>query len=86
MDKNHINNDELLAKIIEGIEDEKGENIEILDLRAIENTPCKYFVICDGNSNTQVQAISGSIQKNVSTRVDTFLFLLVYFFFNLFTS
>lgn len=69
MDKKNNNNDELLSKIIEGIENVKGENIEVLDLRDIENTPCQYFVICDGNSNTQVQAISGSIQKTVSKQL-----------------
>lgn len=66
MNKSKINNDELLALIIEGIENVKGENITLLDLREIDNTPCDYFVICDGNSNTQVNAISGSIQRTVS--------------------
>ena len=60
------NNDDVLANIIKGIEDVKGENIDILDLRAIDNTVCDYFVICNGNSNTQVNAIVGSIQKLVS--------------------
>ncbi|WHT40147.1 MULTISPECIES: ribosome silencing factor [Myroides] len=61
-----INNDELIANIIKGIEAVKGENTTILDLREIDNTPCDYFIICDGNSNTQVNAIAGSVQKLVS--------------------
>jgi len=61
-----INNDELLANIIKGIEDVKGNDIDILDLRAIDNTVCDYFVICNGNSNTQVNAIANSVQKVVS--------------------
>ncbi|HLT64771.1 MAG TPA: ribosome silencing factor [Flavobacterium sp.] len=69
MNKNKINNDELLALIIEGIENVKGENISLLDLREIDNTPCDYFIICDGNSSTQVNAITGSIQKNVSKQL-----------------
>ncbi|MCC9041352.1 ribosome silencing factor [Myroides sp. M-43] len=64
-DKN-INNDELIANIVKGIEAVKGENITIIDLREIDNTPCDYFIIADGNSNTQVNAISGSVQKLVS--------------------
>ena len=64
--KDNINNDELLALIIEGIENVKGEDITILDLRGIDNTVCDYFVICNGNSNTQVNAISGSVQRTVS--------------------
>jgi ribosome-associated protein len=61
-----INTDDLIAEIVKGIDDVKGENIQLLDLREIENTECDYFIICSGNSNTQVKAISGSIQKNVS--------------------
>jgi ribosome silencing factor RsfS/YbeB/iojap len=66
MTKKNTNNDDLLALIIKGIEDVKGNDINILDLREIENTVCDYFVICNGNSNTQVNAIIGSIQKVVS--------------------
>ena len=66
MAKKQINNDDLLANIIKGIEDVKGNDINILDLREIENTVCDYFVICNGNSNTQVNAIVGSVQKVVS--------------------
>lgn len=61
-----INNDDLLACIIKGIEEVKGENITILDLRDIDNTPCDYFVVCDGKSNTQVNSIASSVQKIVS--------------------
>ena len=56
----------LLDKIIHGIENVKGEDIQKMDLRKIENTPCDFFVICSGNSNTQVSAIVNSIKKKVS--------------------
>ena len=56
----------LLDEIIHGIENVKGEDIQVLDLTEIDNTHCDYFVICSGNSNTQVSAIVGSVQKNVS--------------------
>ena len=61
-----INIDQLITEVIGGVEDVKGSNITILDLREIENTVCDYFIICDGNSNTQVSAIAGAIQKKVS--------------------
>lgn len=66
MAKKTVNNDILLAHIIKGIEEVKGSDIDILDLREIENRACDYFVICNGNSNTQVNAIVNSIQKTVS--------------------
>ncbi|WP_203257862.1 ribosome silencing factor [Hyunsoonleella ulvae] len=66
MAKEKINADQLIAVIISGIEDVKGKEINILDLREIENTVCDYFIICEGTSNTQVNAIVNSIQKKVS--------------------
>lgn len=69
MTKNKITADQLITAIISGIEDVKGKEINILDLRDIENTVCDYFVVCEGTSNTQVSAIVNSIQKKVSREV-----------------
>ncbi len=66
MQKKPAGTDQLIAEIIRGIEDVKGNDIEILDLRDIENTVCDYFIICNGTSNTQVNAIVNSVQKSVS--------------------
>lgn len=61
-----VPSNQLLDNIIKGIEKVKGNDITIMDLRDIENTVCDYFILCNGSSNTQVNAISGSIQKVVS--------------------
>ena len=61
-----MNTDNLISNVVEGIENVKGEEINILDLRSIENVACKYFIICTGNSSTQVNAITSSIKKCVS--------------------
>lgn len=66
MTKKKVNTDQLITEIIKGIEDIKGADIQLFDLRDIENTVTDYFIICTGNSNTQVSAISGSVQKTVS--------------------
>ncbi|MFV0541817.1 MAG: ribosome silencing factor [Aestuariibaculum sp.] len=66
MVKTHTNADQLISTIISGIEDVKGKEISVLDLREIENTVCDYFIICEGTSNTQVSAIVNSIQRKVS--------------------
>ena len=66
MTKDKSNTDQLITTILSGIEDVKGKEITILDLREIENTVCDYFIICEGTSNTQVKAIVNSIQKKVS--------------------
>ena len=66
MSKREAETDQLVTQIISGIEEVKGQHIEILDLRDIENTVCDYFIICDGTSNTQANAIVNSINKIVS--------------------
>lgn len=55
----------LVDKIIEAIQDTQGEDIKILDLTHIENSVADYFIICSANSNTQVSAIAGSVEKKV---------------------
>lgn len=66
MSKKESGTDQLITQIIRGIEEVKGKDVEILDLREIENTVCDYFIICNGTSNTQVNAIVNSVQKSVS--------------------
>jgi len=66
MTKDKTSVDQLITTIIGGIEEVKGKEITILDLRDIENTVCDYFIVCEGTSNTQVNAIVNSIQKQVS--------------------
>ncbi len=61
---------QLLKKtIIEAIEDKKGENIVSIEVRKIENSICDYFVICNAQSNTQVDAISAGVEKDVRAKI-----------------
>jgi ribosome-associated protein len=57
---------QLVDEIILGIENVKGQDINQLDLRELDNTPCDFFIVCSGNSNTQVSAIVNSVLKTVS--------------------
>lgn len=66
--KQKKNKDEsaILADIaIKGILEKKGKNITFLDLRKIKNSVCDYFIICEGDSNTQVDAIAKSVEYEV---------------------
>ncbi len=51
--------------IIDSIQNIKGKNIVKLDLRHIEDAPADFFIICEGDSNTQVKAISESIHRQL---------------------
>ena len=52
----------LLKEITEAIQEKKGKEIVIADLTKLGNTICDYFVICTGNSPTQVSAIADSVE------------------------
>lgn len=45
------------------MQEKKANNITIIDLRHISNPLADYFVICSGNSDKQVDAITDSIEK-----------------------
>ncbi len=51
--------------ILEGIQKIKGKAITIIDLNSIHHTECGYFIICHGNSSTQVSSIAQSIEEEV---------------------
>jgi len=65
MAKKILNSKELIEQVVEAIQDKKGKNIVIADMTGLGNTVCDYFVICEGNSNTQVSAITDSIWEGL---------------------
>ncbi len=62
---NHVSAEILSKYIVKGIQEKKGVDIVILDLKHIGNAIADYFVLCTGTSDTQVDAISDSIEKEV---------------------
>ena len=52
---------QLVETITEGIQEKKGSKIVIADLSHLDGTIAKYFIICQGNSPSQVEAIAESI-------------------------
>ena len=59
-----IKND-LLKSIIEGIREKKGKNINTIEVKGISGAVCDYFVICEGNTPTQVSALAESVETIV---------------------
>ena len=53
----------LVDVIIKGMQEKKADDVTIVDLRNIDNAVCDFFVISNANSNTQVNAIADSVQK-----------------------
>ncbi len=53
----------LVQSIINGIQEKKGHAIRVADLTVLEDTICKFLVICEGNSPSQVSAISDAVEE-----------------------
>ncbi len=58
----------LLSTIVEGMQEKKAKKISVVDMSKLE-APCRYFVICQGESNTQVSAIADSVKDGVRTNL-----------------
>lgn len=57
---------------IDAIQDIKGKHIVKLDLRRIGDAPTDFFIICEGDSNTQVKAIADNISKRLKEELGVF--------------
>ncbi|MDZ7718579.1 MAG: ribosome silencing factor [Balneolaceae bacterium] len=54
----------LIDSITEGLLEKKARDIKILDVRAL-TTLTDYFVVCHGNSETQIRALANSATEKV---------------------
>ena len=59
----------LCAQIIYNLLMKELSNIVVADLTKIEGTICQYFMICTGNSPTQVEAIAESVGDMVREKL-----------------
>ena len=67
---------QLVETIKEGIQEKKGQDIVIADLSEIDGSIAKYFIICQGGSPTQVEAIAESV-GDICCLFLVFLFVFV---------
>lgn len=68
--KEQVDNKGLLDTIIESILLKKGQEIVNLDFADLENAVCSNFIICHGNSNIQVEAITQSVKERVKEELN----------------
>ena len=55
--------------IIDSIRDIKGKSITRLDLTALDDAPADYFIICEGESTTQIKALADNINKRIKEEI-----------------
>lgn len=58
----------LVNNIVAACQDKKAKNIVTVDMTKLPGSICQYFVICDGNTPTQVSAISDEIINSVKKK------------------
>lgn len=68
--KKVIDETELLVnKIVEGIQEKKGLKITVVDMSKFDDYVFRYFVICQGNSNTHVTSIADEVREYVREQI-----------------
>ena len=60
-----VNVEQKKELILEAIKEKKGHEIVSIDLSEVENSICDCFIICHGESVTQVGAITESIERKL---------------------
>lgn len=60
-----LSTEEKKGLIVEALKEKKGRELLTIDLRKVENTICDHFIICHGDSTTQVSALSESVEKKL---------------------
>lgn len=63
--QNEKNTENLISVIIEGLQDKKGKDIVIMDLRHLSSAITDYFVLCTGDSDTHIKALCDSVEDKV---------------------
>jgi len=56
---------EKCSLIVEAIREKKGHQIVTIDLSEVDHSICDSFIICHGESSTQVGSITESIEKKL---------------------
>lgn len=64
-----VTSDVLSGWVVNGMLEKKALNVVLMDLREVKHAIADYFVICSGNSDTQIDAISESIEKEIHKHV-----------------
>lgn len=62
-------NEKLIDTIVQAIQDKKGKNISVVDLRGFDGAIASYFVICEAQSTTQVCAIADGVEEDLFVKL-----------------
>jgi len=68
--KKQVDSEKLSKIVIDGMLEKKATEVLVMDLRDINGAFTDFFILCNGNSDTQIDAISESIEEFVEKSTD----------------
>lgn len=63
--KKVADSEKLCQAIVKGMQEKKATDIVVMDLREVKNAVADFFILCSGNSDKQLEAISDSVDEEV---------------------
>lgn len=63
--QSEVSSEVLSESAVEGMIEKKALDVVVLDLREVKHAIADYFIICSGNSDTQIDAISDSVEEQI---------------------
>ncbi|MEQ9405229.1 MAG: ribosome silencing factor [Cyclobacteriaceae bacterium] len=63
--QNEVSSEVLSEWVVEGMLEKKAQDVVVMDLRNVKHAIADYFILCSGNSDTQIDAISESVEEQV---------------------
>jgi len=66
--QNDVSSEVLSGWVVDGMIEKKALDVVVLDLREIKHAIADFFIICTGNSDTQIDAISDSVEEQIHKR------------------
>ena len=63
--KKKQDSEKLANLVVKGMQEKKASDIVVMDLRNVKNAVADFFVLCSGNSDKQLGAISDSVDEFV---------------------
>ena len=57
--------DTLAEVVVRGMQERKGTDIVVLNLKELKNAVADYFIICSASSDTQLDALARSVEEEV---------------------
>ncbi|MBO0360965.1 ribosome silencing factor [Hymenobacter sp. BT186] len=57
--------DKLADVVVRGMQEKKGLDIVVMNLKELKNAVSDYFIVCSASSDTQLDAIARSVEEEV---------------------